>query len=358
MQKELYYLGFSVCPGIGATKVHVLVDYFGDVRTAWYAGEKELVAAGIGKWAANRLVQFRTSFDLAGYAEKLTQAGIDVVVLGENYPHELLSIPRAPFILYTIGDQSLLLDEKKIAVVGTRKMTQYGQRVTQTFTTALVQSGCTIVSGLAIGVDGAAHRAALQNGGRTIAVLGSGVDVCTPMEHYTLYKDIITHGGLIISEAAPGATPVKGSFPARNRIIAGLSKGVLVPEGAIDSGSLITANYAFDFGRKVYAIPGPITSRVSHGPYELIKKGAKLVTDPNEMLADLAIKIVQSQKKTIQTDNKEMQQIINILEEGNTYPDEIIKTLQISSQHLSGMLSLMEMNGWIRYVPTGEIALI
>lgn len=357
MKQDYYYLGFSLCAGIGSVRMQLLLHYFADVQKAWFAKEKDLFASGIGKRATLDIVRFRETFDPVKYAHQLAENDIGFITLGTKYPKDLLDIPRAPFLFYTKGDRSLLFDPKKIAVVGTRKMTSYGETVTESFTSALVQNGCTIVSGLAMGVDGVAHRTALNCGGRTIAVLGSGVDVCTPMENFTLYKNIITHGGLIISESVPGTYPVKGSFPSRNRIIAGLSNAVLVPEGAVDSGSLITANYAFDFLRKVYAIPGPITSRVSHGPYELVKKGALFVIHPDDMLRDLEMDIASNYKKKIVLDNNEMQQILDLLQEGSMYPDDIIRKIQLPPQQIGGLLSLMEMNGYIKMLSTGEVSL-
>ncbi len=358
MNEELYYLGFSVCPGIGPIKFALLQKYFGSVGKAWEADEKELVISGIGRSAAASLIAFRKSFNPITYAKKLAEKGINFTIVNGVSLAALASIPTPPFLLYTIGDVSLLNDKRKVAVVGTRKMTQYGSNATETFVAALVHGNCTIISGLALGIDAAAHQCALDCGGRTIAVLGSGVDVCTPMENDALYKEIIASGGLIVSEAIAGMMPVKGSFPARNRIIAGLSEAVLVPEGAVDSGSLITANFALEFGRKVYAIPGPITSRVSQGPYALIEKGAKMVIHPNDMLKDLDIAVVSEQKRKIRTGDNDMQKIIDLLEEGELYPDEIIKKIQISSQHLGSLLSIMEMNGWIGYTSSGKIILI
>lgn len=197
------------------------------------------------------------------------------------YPYLLKNIHDPPPILYVKGE---LPQGRMLAVVGTRKMTAYGQEVTARLTRELVEAGFVIVSGLALGVDGVAHQTTLDCGGKTVAVLGTNVEHIYPREHIGLYNSILEHGGGIVSEVAPDVKVVRGMFPARNRIISGLSEAVLVTEGAIDSGSLITARMALDQGREVFAVPGPINSPVGEGTNYLLKNGAKLITSIEDII--------------------------------------------------------------------------
>lgn len=192
-----------------------------------------------------------------------------IKIADKIYPESLKNIPDPPKVLYCLGNLEVL--RKNIAVVGTRQITKYGQFVTANLVKGLVEAEFTIISGMALGVDGVAHRTALENGGKTVAVLGAGVDVIYPREHEYLYNSILESGGLILSEVPPGKRVSREMFPARNRIISGLSLGVVVTEAAIKSGSLITARLALDQGREVFAIPG------SPGADYLIEQGATVV---------------------------------------------------------------------------------
>ena len=194
-------------------------------------------------------------------------------------------------------------DAKAIAVVGTRKMTGYGKVITEQFTKGLVAGGLTIVSGLARGVDSQAHKGAIGSGGRTIAVLGGGLDQIYPPENRGLAKEIVSGSGALLSEFPPDYPSLPGNFPSRNRIIAGLSKAVLGTEAAQDSGSLITARLAVESGREVFAVPGPVTSSLSKGPIDLIREGARIVFDPKEILEELGINQIQSSRLKIKNEN-------------------------------------------------------
>src|SRR3989344_2172040 len=277
MEERNYWLGFSSFPGIGPAKLKKLLDIFGSAKDAWEAAMPRL-AKLIGEEVANKFDNFRSKFSIENYVGQLIRK--DVVFListDKEYPELLKKIKNPPFVLYCRGNVEILRSSQndnvgRIAVVGTRRTTQYGREVTKLLTQELVENGFTIVSGLALGVDAISHMTALENNGKTIAVLGCGVDCCTPAENSSLYNSILKNGNCIVSEFPMGMKPTQWSFPARNRIIAGLSLGVLVTEGAEDSGSLITAEYARKFGRPVFAVPGPITSSMSKGPYKLIAK--------------------------------------------------------------------------------------
>jgi len=204
-----------------------------------------------------------------------------------DYPFLLKNIPDPPKELFVLGDGDILSAKRVIAVVGTRKMTRYGQEITTKLTKELVEAGFVIVSGMALGVDGVAHQTAIDSGGKTIAVLGAGVDIIYPAQHRDLYNGILAHGGAIVSEVPPGKFVSREQFPARNRIISGLSQAVLVTEGAIKSGGLITVRMALEQGREVFAVPGPINSPMAEGTNYLIKQGARLVTDVDDILSEL-----------------------------------------------------------------------
>ncbi|MDP2637493.1 MAG: DNA-processing protein DprA, partial [Candidatus Levybacteria bacterium] len=249
-----------------------------------------------------------------------------------------------------------------IAVVGARKTTEYGREVTKLLTEELVANGFTIVSGLALGVDAIAHATALENNGKTIAVLGCGVDCCSPEENRDLYNSIIEKKGCIVSEFPLGMSPSYWTFPARNRIIAGLSQAVLVTEGAEYSGSLITANFALKYGRKVFAVPGPITSQMSKGPLSLIAKGAKLVTSARDILEELKIQNVKvksaSQKLKIKGDTEEEDTILKLLENEPLHFDELVRRSKFNSSKLSSTLSLMEIKGMLISLDNGCFGII
>jgi DNA processing protein len=255
---------------------------------------------------------------------------------------------------YTFNKKDIL-----VSVVGTRKVTDYGREVTELLVKELFAAGCVIVSGLAFGVDAVAAEAAITAGGKTIAVLGSGIDLCTPSENQRLYDKILANGGAIVSENHLGMTPNKCSFPARNPIIAGLSRGVLVTEGAKDSGSLITANFAFEFDRKVFAVPGPITSSVSKGPISLISKGAKKVMTTRDIVEELGIrdKGLGSKRKSFKPDSKEEQVILDVLQDQTLHFDELVRRTGFSSSQLGIVLSLMEVKGLIKSLDGGNYGL-
>lgn len=356
MEERNYWLGFSVFPGIGPAKFDLLFKHFGSAKNAWEATKSDLVKL-LGEKLTEKFEDFRGKFSIAEYSKDLKKKNVWFLILTDkDYPQDLLKINNPPFVLYGKGNPSLLRSSgPSVAVVGARRTTQYGREVTKLLTTDLVLSGCTIVSGLALGVDAISHMTALENGGKTIAILGCGVDCCTPFENKKLYDRILQGNGTIISELPLGEPPSRGSFPARNRIIAGLSLGVLVTEGAEDSGSLITAEFARKFNRKIFAVPGPITSSLSKGPYKLITKGAKLVTSGEDILKDLRFKIKDLRIKKTQKkgDTEEENLILKVLENEAVHFDEIVRRLKIDSAKVGSLLSMMEIKGLIKSMDGG-----
>lgn len=363
MDERLYWLAFSFFHGIGPAKFKLLLKAFWTAENAWNATALELKHSGIGEATTQRFLDFRKTFHPEHYAEQLQKKDVSYVMQNDPaYPHLLKEIDSAPFVLYVKGDLEMLKKvqhNKLLAVVGTRKVTQYGKQVTETLTEALASSGCVIVSGLAMGVDAIAHAAALRAKGNTIAVLGCGVDCCTPRENEGLYEQIIADGGVIVSEAPLSNMSYKGSFPSRNRIIAGMSLGVLVTEGAEDSGSLITANNALSFNRKVFAVPGPITSLVSRGPIALIGKGAKMVTTANDILDELGILYRPHTKelRIIKGETDDEQQIVDLLQDQQLQFDEIVLKTGFAPSKVGILLSLMEMKGIVSSHTDGVYAL-
>lgn len=350
MSEREYYLSFSNASGIGPKSLAKLLNHFGSAEKAWNADLSEIEPI-LKPALTKKLEKHRNEFDFDNYSKRLDQLKISYVCLFEkDYPELLKQIPDAPVVLYCKGDSRLLSEKNKIAVVGTRHITRYGREITEMFTSELARQGLVIVSGMAFGVDGVAHKVCLESHGKTIAVLGNGVDLPYPRENQKLYEDIIDSRGLIISEYPPGTPPSVGSFPARNRIVAGLSWGVLVTEGAQDSGSLITANFALEFGRKVFAVPGPVTSSLSAAPLKLIEKGAKLVVDAGDVIRELGIKPheLPNNKQKFDSLSKDEKKIIELIENESLPFDEIGRKLKIDSSQLATILTMMEVRGLIK----------
>lgn len=356
----------------------LLLEHFKSAENAWKAPLKELAGISIPAAVVSRFADFRNKFDIEGYLKKLSQKEVSFITLTDpNYPYLLKQISDAPIVLYVKGRTSPLpspgrrgkkegeikqgevdywLSNNKIAVVGTRKVSSYGREVTQSLTQDLAASGLTIVSGMALGVDTIAHQAAIECKTKTIAVLGCGVDVIYPPQNRDLYEKISQGNGYIISEMPLGHFASRGTFPARNRIISGLSQGVLMTEGAEDSGALITCSYAAEQGRDVFAVPGEITSPLSAGTLGLLKKGAKLVIEAADILEELGIENKQINKyanKQIRKINledasEEERKILEIIENEDLTIDDMIRKLKISAGTLGSLLSIMELKGYIR----------
>jgi DNA processing protein len=285
-EEELHWLALRLVPGLGSRTAGKLLDRFGSPRAIFRASRSELEGAGVSGSVAQSIASGCAFEDAAGQHEKMALAGAVLVARGDpRYPPALREIYDPPILLFARGRVELL-QSVTLGVVGTRRPTPYGLAVAERLSADLAHAGLTIASGMARGVDSAAHKGALAAGGNTIAVLGCGADVVYPSENRRLAAEIAAKG-LIVSEFPMGATAFPQNFPIRNRIISGLSAGVLVVEGAQYSGSAITARLALDQGREVFAVPGNITSKPSWGPNLLIKQGAKLVQDWNDVVAEL-----------------------------------------------------------------------
>lgn len=350
-----YLLALHSIDGLGPIRLKAILDYFKDPKLAWEVDVREIRGIGVPQSTLELLQKTRNSLNPLKYAEDIHKSGISwVTVFDEAYPKLLRQIYDPPIVLYYKGDVQDL-DKKAIAVVGTRKITGYGRVITEQFTKGLVDSGLTIVSGLARGVDSQAHLTAVQANGKTVAVLGGGLNNIFPSENRGLVAKIASGYGIVISEFPPDYPSLPGNFPARNRIISGLSLAVVVIEAAEDSGSLITARLALEQGREVFAVPGPVTSTLSKGPIDLIKEGARAVFSPDEILEELGINKVQSAKRIVQSENlsEEEKKILQVLENETRHIDEIGRELQFSSPKISALLLKMEISGLVENLGAG-----
>lgn len=349
-----YYIAFSVFPGIGPVRFDRLLTRFGSALMTWNASVPD-ISRVIGESLAMSFETFRRQFDLNSYLMQLRKLQIHILLKGDpHYPAHLSRISDAPFVLYVRGkkgDTPIDL-QKTLAVVGTRRMSQYGKQAAARLVADLVTGyGFTIVSGMAYGIDAVAHQSALDHGGSTLAVLGCGADVIAPASNAGLYRDIIGSGrGAVLSEMPLGHLPLRGLFPARNRIISGLSLGVLVVEGALDSGSLITARNALDQGREVFAVPGQITSRLSRGPALLLKNGAVLVETAEDIAREFGIgeikQLTPGSVRNLESDQERA--IAAILSSGSMHIDEVSRGTRLTTQVVAATLTLLEMRGIVK----------
>ncbi|WP_028986562.1 DNA-processing protein DprA [Thermicanus aegyptius] len=291
--------------------------------------------------------------------EELRRLGIKLHMRGESdYPRRLEEISNPPFLLYSLGDSSLLAESRLISIVGTRKPSSYGQIVSHKLAADLAGKGWGVVSGMASGIDSFAHRGALSVRGKTIAVLGCGVDVVYPPENEDLYHEI-GERGLLLSEYPPHMPPARGLFPQRNRIISGLSRGVVVVESHHRSGSLITAEWALEQGREVFAVPGSILSAKSAGPHRLIKEGAKLVTSAQDVLDEFSFSIQpelfpekEKEGKTFVGDlTREEEELLSLISYSQIHIDELIRSVRYPLSRLHQLLLSLEMKKAIKKLP-------
>lgn len=283
-----YFVAFSLFPGIGPVRFTLLYEYFGSAKNAWNASANDLRVTGLGETIVSSFIAFRKTCNPEGCMRTLDAKHVHVLTIADpRYPRLLREIPDAPFVLYVKGSGTKINLEKTIGVVGARNMTPYGKEITRRLVTDLVKKEYTIVSGLALGVDTVAHQAAIEAGGKTIAVLGCGIDIIYPTRNALLYRSIANGNGAIVSEFGPGVKTDIARFKTRNRIISGLSLGIVVIEGDEHSGSLITAKYAAEQGRDVFAVPGEVTNKNSRAASILLKNGAKLVESVDDILEEL-----------------------------------------------------------------------
>lgn len=346
-----YWVGFSFITNIGRVRLGRLERHFGNIENAWKANAAELARAGLDAASVHSVVDQRPRVDLDAEMEKLELSGVSVFTRRDDgYPARLSEIHDYPPILYVKG--AILPDDKWcLGVVGTRRASAYGRQVTEEIVTDLARNQITIVSGLARGIDSAAHRAALGAGGRTIAVCGNGLDIVYPKEHASLAQSIIEHGALI-SEYPLGTEPRPEYFPRRNRILSGISLGVLIVEADIGSGALITAGTALEQNREVLAVPGSILSPGSRGTNRLIQEGAKLVHDCGDILEELNLGSVAQQMELpeIVPESDTEAALVKELSAEPKHIDEVCRDSGLPVATVSSTLAMMELRGMVKSI--------
>ena len=359
----MFHLGFSHFLGIGPMKFQSLKLHFQSVENAYLANKNQLEPI-LGFKLTEKFIEFRKKFDPQKEIEKLQKNGITILtVVDEDYPDSLKNISDSPICIYLKGNATIfniqkrkLLGKKSNAsdyqiffgIVGTRKPTSYGQQIARKFSHELAETGFIIVSGMAMGIDTIAHQSALDIGAKTIAVLGCGVNIIYPAINRYLYERIIKTGSAVISEFPPNQTVLKGLFISRNRIISGLSKGVLVVEGGENSGALITAKHAGIQGKDVFAVPSSINSDMSKAPNLLIKQGAKLVTRIEDIYEEFNMRILPKRVDDVKKILSEKERLIfDILQENPQTIDDVAIKLNKTVSEILNIISMMEIKGTV-----------
>lgn len=344
-----YYLGFNLTPGIGPARLARLAERFGSVRAAWEASEEQLLFCGLDARSCQALLDTRRQVDLDAELERAARLGVRLLCLEDaDYPELLRQTPAPPPLLYLRGTLAPA-DEWALAVVGTRTPTSYGKEAARRLCGELAGAGITVVSGLALGIDTAAHTAALEAGGRTLAVLGSGVDVPYPERNRALAEQIAAAGALL-SEYPLGTLPAPANFPPRNRLISGLSRGTLVVEAGERSGALITVAFALEQGREVLAVPGSIYSRASQGTNRLIRDGATLVTCAQDVLEALSwtAAAAQQEAQNVLPDDPTEAALLELLGFEPLHVDELGRASGMPAPAVAAALAMLELKGLAR----------
>ncbi len=354
MSDTKYWVGFTLIPGIGRVRLSRLEQHFGKLERAWQASATELETAGLDSRSIEAVISNRPKISLDAEMEKLERYKVTVLTIkDEAYPFRLKEIYEPPPVIYVRGSLTPE-DDWSLAVVGTRRPTFYGREVSEQIVGDLARNRVTIVSGLAKGIDATAHRAALDSGGRSIAVFGCSLDIVYPKEHVKLARQIMENGALI-SEFPLGTPPRRENFPLRNRIMSGLSLGTLVVEAGEVSGALITAGHALEQNREVFAVPGSVLSAVSRGTNRLIQEGAKLVRGANDILEELnltmAVQHVEVKEIVPSTETESIiLQILRNLSPEPTHIDEVGHQSRLPIATVSSALSMMELKGMVKQV--------
>ena len=346
-----YWVGFSLISGIGRVIFGQLESYFHTLENAWKSTPAELKQAGLDKGSIRAITAWRPKISLEAEMEELERCEVKALTIhSPGYPARLKEIYDYPPVLYVRGEL-LPEDEWCLAVVGTRRATVYGRQVTEEIVADLARNKITIVSGLAKGIDSIAHRSALEAGGRSLAVFACGLDTVYPAENADLARRLLRQGTLI-SEYPLGTKPRPDNFPRRNRILSGLSLGVLVIEAGETSGAMITAHLAAEQDREVFAIPGSILSPASRGANQLIQEGAKLVRDYTDILEELNLTAVaqQLEMKEIIPASETESLLLKQLGAEPTHIDEVCRSSGLPAATVSSALAMMELKGLVKQV--------
>lgn len=351
----MYWVALSRVPGVGPKRFDDLMTVLAQNRVSlkelWSFSKKEVLELHFSQFILENLAKFKEGFDLEKTSKELESKGIQIATYDDDtYPELLKQIPDKPPVLYVKGNLVSRI-VKPLAVVGTRKVTSYGHMITQKLTRDLVTHNFTVISGFMYGVDAIAHRTTIEQKGYTIGVLGFGFDDMYPVTHKKLFEQVLDSGGAFISEYIPETLAIPGNFPMRNRIVAGMSLGVLVTEAAVNSGSKITAQCAVEYGREVFAVPGPMTSRFSEGTKELMNQGAKLVTCVEDIIEEFSPLTIIPQQLSIELldhfTHPIEKQIIEQLLVGEMEVDELAQSIHESVSNVMSALSLLEIGGYV-----------
>jgi DNA processing protein len=356
-EEVFYWLALSLTPGIGSTLMRRLLDRFNTPEAVFHAPMKELSKIeGLGEKVVQEIRKGPLEKVVKRELSLLREVGGRVITLkDEEYPKRLKDIYDPPALLYVRGELKKE-DEFAISIVGSRKTTPYGRWFTEKVSQELARHGVTIVSGMARGIDSLAHWGAISGGGRTIAVLGCGVDVIYPSENRNLFAKMIDHGA-ILSEFPMGSPPEGGHFPRRNRIISGLSLGVVVVQASEKSGSLITAGYALEQGREVFAVPGNVGTESSRGTHRLIKEGAKLVESSEDILEEILPQWRGERETTPKVEiprpdlTEEEKVLYELLSETPLHIDVMIRESRMDPGKVSSLLLNLELKGMVSQWP-------
>lgn len=343
--ERAWWLAVMQVPKIGPARIRQLLNQFGSLQSAWSATRQELQRV-VPATVVDDLLRVRDELDVDALFARTTRDGVQVTCWADDdYPALLREVPAPPPLLYYRG-QIVETDSTAVAIVGTRKVTAYGKEMAYRIAYDLAKAGVTIISGLALGVDGVAHRAALEAGGRTIAVLGSGIDVIYPGRHRDLARKIEQQGA-VLSEYPLGTPPDRYNFPPRNRIISGLSRGVVVIEAPERSGALITVDFAAEQGRDAFAVPGPIHAPASAGCNRILREGATLVRSAEDVLEDLHIRPLDhdAAEREIANLSTEERRILSVLTSQPQHIDDISAQLGKTVGEVSGELMMLELQG-------------
>ncbi|HPF20373.1 MAG TPA: DNA-processing protein DprA [Syntrophomonas sp.] len=338
---------------IGTRTLWKIKSYFGSFQACFEASRQNLQASFLSEEIISRILTARASIDRQQMLQDFMQTGGRIsCVEDEDYPSWLGTIHDPPYLLYYQGELACL-NQLCIGIVGSRRASSYGRTQSRRFGRELAATGITVVSGMARGIDTEAHRGALEAGGKTAAVLGSGLDVIYPAENKALYQEIVAHG-VVLTEFSPHTHPEPGNFPVRNRIISGLSRGILVVEAQQKSGALITVDFALEQGRDVFALPGPINIKTSVGSNHLIKQGACMVTEINDILSEYGLvqdNTAMMQQGDIFALNHAEKVVLNLLELDSQHFDELVGQSKLTIGELSTVLLQMELKGIVKALP-------
>ena len=347
-----YWLAFDRIRLIGRARFKLLENHFDSLEAAWSASEAGLRAAGLDRRAISSVVDSRREIVPDAEMDKLIKSGVRAFTWHDDeYPARLKEIYDLPPLVYVKGNLHPD-DERSIAVVGTRNPSHYGRQVAERLVYDVACAGVTIVSGLARGVDGISHRAALDAGQRTVAVLGSGLDIIYPREHTNLSERIV-EGGALVSEYPPGTRPDARNFPRRNRIMSGMTLGTLVIEAGVPSGALITARQALEENREVFAVPGSIYSKSSKGTNQLIRESAaKLVTTSEDVLVELNLTAVaqQIEMAAVFPEDENEAELLRYITLDPVHVDEVCRSSGKSASDVSSTLAMMELKGLVKQI--------